>query len=44
MTKAVQPVKQGRGVSPIYLDEDDQPQHSNGIYVRDRRAETRREG
>lgn len=29
MTKAVQAAKRGRGVSPIYLDEDDQPEQSN---------------
>ena len=37
MTKAVQAAKRGRGVSPIYLDEDDQPEQSNVIYMRGRR-------
>ena len=34
MTKAVQAAKRGRGVSPIYLDEDDQPEQSNVMYMR----------
>jgi DNA adenine methylase len=35
--KAVQAAKRGLGVSPIYLDEDDQPEQSNVIYMRGRR-------
>ena len=37
MTKAVQVTKRGRGVSPIYLNEDDQPEQANVIYMRGRR-------
>ena len=37
MTKAGPPAKRGRGVSPIYLDEDDQPEQSSVIDLRGRR-------
>jgi len=37
MAKAVQTVKHRREVSPIYLDEDDQPEQSDAAYTRNRR-------
>ncbi|NGZ27541.1 MAG: DNA adenine methylase [Magnetococcales bacterium] len=37
MTKAVQITKRCRGVSPIYLDQDDLPEQSNVIYLRGRK-------
>lgn len=37
MAKAAQPTKRGRGVSPIYLDENDQMEQSNVIRMRGRR-------
>lgn len=33
MTKIAQAARRGRGVSPIYLNEDDQPEQSNVIYM-----------
>lgn len=37
MTKVVQATKRGRGLSPIYLDENVQPEQANVIYMRGRR-------
>ena len=37
MTQAAQTAKRGRGVSPIFLNEDMQPQQSTIVYRRDRR-------
>lgn len=37
MTQIVQEAKRGRRLSPIYLDEGDQPEQSNVVYMRRRR-------